>query len=336
MNIRPHIGISLLISLALAVPLLAVAIHGAHWRTLQMTARRGDPALLVLASLVLTASFLLRAARWCILLRTKTTITLATSFWGTAIGYLGNGVLPGRAGEVVRSVLVARCAATPVGYVFATALVERITDACSLAILGLTIPLTLAGTPAWTPTAAKTVLLLSAGCLAVFWSLDWLRRQVAVLFSPLRRLPPRLQAIGMDFVQGMLALKRSRRITFFIFLTAAIWLNDGIFAVVVAHTLHLALAMPQALLLLVALGLGSAAPSTPGYIGIYQFVAVEVLTPFSFSRDQALAYILVFQGVTYAVVIVWGLIGLWQLRRAWRLPEPREARGSSRTQPLCQ
>jgi glycosyltransferase 2 family protein len=66
--------------------------------------------------------------------------------------------------------------------------------------------------------------------------------------------------------------------------------------------------------LIAALGLSSAAPSTPGYVGIYQFVAVTVLAPFGFARDEALAFILATQAVNvYAVVIVWGTLGLWSL-----------------------
>jgi hypothetical protein len=42
-------------------------------------------------------------------------------------------------------------------------------------------------------------------------------------------------------------------------------------------------------------GLGSALPSTPGYVGIYQFAAVSALTPFGFSRADAIAYVLVAQ-----------------------------------------
>ena len=69
-------------------------------------------------------------------------------------------------------------------------------------------------------------------------------------------------------------------------------------------------------MLLTALGLGSALPSTPGYLGVYQFAAVTVLTPFGFSRDAALAYILVAQALGYAVVLALGLPGLYRLRRS--------------------
>ena len=55
-------------------------------------------------------------------------------------------------------------------------------------------------------------------------------------------------------------------------------------------------------------------PSTPRYIGVYQFAAVTVLMPFGISRDEAVAYILVAQAVAYAVVLVFGLPGLYQFR----------------------
>jgi hypothetical protein len=67
--------------------------------------------------------------------------------------------------------------------------------------------------------------------------------------------------------------------------------------------------------LITGLGLGSALPSTPGYVGIYQFVAVSVLVPFGFSRTDAIAYILLAQALQYVIITALGLIGFWQYRR---------------------
>ena len=64
-----------------------------------------------------------------------------------------------------------------------------------------------------------------------------------------------------------------------------------------------------------ALGLGSALPSTPGYVGVYQFVAVTVLTPFGFTRTDAIAYILVAQALMYVVIGFWGSVGFTRYRR---------------------
>jgi glycosyltransferase 2 family protein len=108
-------------------------------------------------------------------------------------------------------------------------------------------------------------------------------------------------------------------LTRFVLLTAVIWGIDACNAVLVARALGMSLTLPAALLLLTGLGLGSALPSTPGYIGIYQFVAVTVLAPFHFSRADALAYVLVLQALGYVVIAFWGLVGLWEYRKA-KLP----------------
>jgi uncharacterized membrane protein YbhN (UPF0104 family) len=95
-----------------------------------------------------------------------------------------------------------------------------------------------------------------------------------------------------------------------------IWLMDSLVAISVAWALNLGLTLPKALLLLAALGLSSAAPSTPGYLGIYQFVATTILIPLGFSRGEALAFIITFQATIYSAVIVWGSTGFWRLGKA--------------------
>jgi len=77
----------------------------------------------------------------------------------------------------------------------------------------------------------------------------------------------------------------------------------------------LTLTFPVAVLLLTGLALGSSLPSTPGYVGIYQFVAVTVLPPFGIAKDEALAFIVVSQAVGYLVVLAFGGFGFYRLRR---------------------
>ena len=117
------------------------------------------------------------------------------------------------------------------------------------------------------------------------------------------------------FLVGMRCLQNGRRLLTFILLTAVSWLVDAVITTIGVRIISQTLNLGQALILLSALGLSSAVPSTPGYVGVYQFVAVTVLVPFGFSRSDALAYILISQILGYLVVSFWGLLRLWQLNK---------------------
>ena len=93
-----------------------------------------------------------------------------------------------------------------------------------------------------------------------------------------------------------------------------IWTNDALATIVIARAIGLHIDPPLACLLLAGLGLASALPSTPGYVGIYQFVAVSVLVPFGVSRTQAIGFILLMQALQYLVVGLWGAFGFWKFR----------------------
>jgi hypothetical protein len=99
-------------------------------------------------------------------------------------------------------------------------------------------------------------------------------------------------------------------------LTLLIWFLDAVGTILTGSALGLAIPLSVAFLLIAGLGLSSALPSTPGYIGIYQFVAVTVLTPFAFTRTDAIAYILVAQALGYVVIGFWGGLSLLRYRQS--------------------
>ena len=113
---------------------------------------------------------------------------------------------------------------------------------------------------------------------------------------------------------GLRAFHDWGRLARFVLLTVLIWILDGFGVITGARALGLSISFPVALLLLAGLGLGSALPSTPGYIGIYQFAAKTVLMPFGISQDGALAYILVMQALGYVIVVAFGLPGLYRFQ----------------------
>lgn len=305
------------IAFLLAALLLYLALRGADWGEMVATVRQGNANYLPIVCIIFSASLFLRGIRWRVLLSAERNIAPLTVFWATAVGYLGNLFLPARAGELIRSVFIGRVARVSKSLVFATALSERVIDAVALVAFGLIAAVTLHDLPDWLTAAIRVMgvagLIGIAGLVAV-------SRLERLVENGLRRLPlpgslaARLSGMSGQFLLGMRSFQDRSRAVNFVMLTIVIWLVDGVGTVVAATMLNLPpLNLLQALLLLVGLGLSSAIPSTPGYVGVYQFVAVTILPLFAFSQSQALTYIVVVQAMTYLVVIVWGLLGLWRL-----------------------
>jgi uncharacterized protein (TIRG00374 family) len=310
---------SLVVALLLAAVLLYFAFRGVDWSELLGTLGRARPGYLALVFCAFSTSMALRSLRWRILLGAERWLPPLTVFWGTAVGYLGILFLPARAGELIRSGMIARQSGLGVGYVLATALTERVLDAVALVLILAGVLATLGQVAEWLVVVARAgavVAVLGLAGLLVLPSFEgtavWIVRRLPL---PPRRLE-QLTGLLTQFLLGLRPIRSPTRALSFFGLTALIWLIDAIAVTTCAGALGLALGLPPALLTLSAIGLASAVPSTPGMVGIYQFVGVTVVTEFGLSRAEALALVLTVQGMLYLMVIPWGLLGLWRLSAA--------------------
>jgi uncharacterized protein (TIRG00374 family) len=315
-NRRPPL-IYWLVSLALAGVLLYLSLRGIDWTEVWTVIRGADARVVAFAAGIYSLNLYLRAMRWRILLQAEAPVDRADAFWATATGYLGNTVLPARAGEAVRTLMISARTGMSRAYVLTTALSERVADAIVLITISSTVLLTLPEQPGWLAGAARpfTVLGLTGVAIIAFVPLF-----EAFWFRLLDRLPlPEKVRSGAGHLlkqglQGIRSFHDRSRLARFIAMTGIIWFLDGALTVVGAHSIGMEIALPIAFLLVAGLGLGSALPSTPGYVGIYQFVAVSILTPFGHSRNNAIAYILLFQALSTVIIGFWGLIGLTRQR----------------------
>jgi hypothetical protein len=312
------------VAVGLAALLLYLALRNVEWSRVWTLIAGARMPYLALSCALAVLSYFLRSLRWRVLLNAEGRLGVATVFWATMAGYLGNNLLPARAGELVRSLMISARSGLSKTYVLTTALTERLVDAIVLVAVGSTVLATLQKGPAWLVEASRGAVAVAAAGLAALLLLPKLRPLLEKLVSTVP-LPPsaraRLLGIIEQLILGVQTLHHPVRLASFASLTACIWLLDAAGSVIVAHALGLALSFPVALLLLAGLGLGSALPSTPGYIGIYQFVAVTVLAPFGFSRSDALAYILVGQFFNYLVVGSLGAVAAIQARRLFAAVE---------------
>lgn len=304
---------SVAIAVVLAAALLYYSLRGIEWRQVGRIVTHADASLLALCALLATASLFLRGWRWRVLLNAEGTVSLPAAFWATAAGQFGNNFLPARAGELVRTVMISSRCGLDRAYVLATALSERVADAIILVVITALVLLTLPSPPGWLAGAARPFGLLGlAGALAI----AILPLLGSFASRVIDRLPlpwalrARVAAAVGQGLRGIAAFHSVQRLSGFIGLAVAIWVLDALGTVIAGAALGFHIPISVAFLLITGLSVGTALPSTPGYVGIYQFVAVTVLTPFGFSRTDAIAFILVAQALMYVVIGFWGSLGL--------------------------
>lgn len=298
--------------------LLYLSIRGVEWARVWRTIASAQWRYIAGAAGFIMFSFFMRALRWRILLNAEARFSVATVFWANSAGYLGNSFLPARAGELIRSLLISSRSTLSKTYVLTTALGERLMDAIALVLWSSLALMGVNPKPHWMGDVSRTMAILAgAGAVAVMV----LPHTGGLLENVVRRvpLPARVRGILLGLaeqvLEGLRAFHDWGRFAGFVGLTVVIWMSDSCATIAGARALGIGLSFRVAMLLLAGLGLSSALPSTPGYVGIYQFVAVTVLTPFGVSRDGALAYILVAQALAYAVVLLFGLPALYKMQR---------------------
>jgi uncharacterized protein (TIRG00374 family) len=320
---------------ALAAILLYYSLRGIQWGEVWRILTRASLLYVGFTSALVTIALFLRAMRWRVLLRAAGPVNIPSAFWATAAGYFGNNFLPARAGELVRTVMVSTRWSINSAFVLTTALSERICDALVLVIITSAVLLVLPQKPGWIEHAKVPFVIGGLGgvlCIAL------LPRLERTWHSVLKRIPlpdslrEKMREVLEHILLGIGTFHNAKRLTAFVGLTGVIWCCDSLGTVVGMRSLGLTISFPLAFLLIAGLGLGSAMPSTPGYVGIYQFVAVSVLTPFGFTKVNAIAYILLVQAVQYVVITFWGTLGLTWQRRSGSKPTPAAVLESSKDQ----
>jgi len=250
-----------------------------------------------------------RAVRWATVAGAFSSMG---SYWNaTVIGYLGNTLYPGRAGEVLRIAALRKALQLPPGELVATAFMDRLADILALGLI--TVYVSIHTTAIASDTLHRVVTLLIglpvAGLIVLLVLGERLKHRVERLCAGLpghwkARLPRwyaqalnafaslRVRHRWMGAAALTLCAFSIDYMVLWMFLQAFAWQIPAFAAVTVG----------------VLLGLGSLLPAAPGYLGIYQVACVLGLAPYGIGESSALAYSVVSQGATVLMIGVLGLV----------------------------
>jgi len=310
-------SVQILISLLISAAALWFSVHGVElgsfWTDLA-NARVGWLApMCVLAALALW----FRALRWRVLLQGVGPLGDSSVFYATCIGFMGNMVLPLRAGEAIKPLVIARDGRISMPAALASVAIERLLD---MVMLGLFAGVTLMLVPTddFLRTAAQTLVVVVGLAIVVLFAVirfsDWVERQTLRIADRLPRFLGHFVREGASgFLRGVHALRDPRTLLKVFAYSALVWLTAvfGFIAGALALEIDAPL-IPLGFATTVIVAAAVSVPSAPGFIGVFWAGAEIALGLFGVSKSIGFTFG-VLNWLVQMVVII-GL-GMWSLSR---------------------
>jgi uncharacterized membrane protein YbhN (UPF0104 family) len=270
----------------------------------EIAALAGAIALYALATVV-------RSERWQrLLVDERATPERADTYALTCVGYAGNNILPARAGDAIRVVLMAPRARTSKRTVIGTLLAERLLDIAVLVVLFVVVGYGLLGEVGGDSVEIIALVLAGVG--------------LAVLFGYLAvRRNERMLAFVAPMASATLGLRRAHHGMLLLGLTLVIWAIEAGVWMSAGAAVGFGMDPIEGLYIVALASVFSLIPSGPAYAGTQDAAAILGIKALGGTGAQAVAYIVMLRFIIVVPITIVGLAllaarygGLGRLRAA--------------------
>ena len=268
----------------------------AVWRAL----KEADAAYVALAVVAFGVVYGFQSARWRRVAATPG-VRLTRFYEMTVSGIAVNNVLPGRIGDFLRARWLGVAARIPAGRAFGSVIIDR---ACDLAVL---VAMLVVGIGA--VASAEWLLRLAAGGILILGGVGLglvLARISGRSRERGRRRRGLLRRLVRDTVETLAEPVGRRRAATWLGLSLLAWGTWSVAALLIARSLGIELTLPEAVFVSAVLNLGSAIPSSPGFVGTYEWLGVASLGLIGIDTEAALAFTILLHAAWYVPTTVAG------------------------------
>ena len=311
-------GIRASIGIGISAIFLYLAFRGQDFREIGAALRETSIWWVIPALVLYFAGVYLRATRWRILLRSVApTATTNQLFPIVVIGFMANNILPLRAGEIVRSVVIGREFGVRKTSALATIAVERIFD--GITMLGfLAFSMIFVSLTSELQSLAILSFIIFAGLLLALVLLtfggDVVTRLLQLVLGPLPdRVGTRVEQMAESFLSGLGVLKSRRDLAKVVVTSIGAWLLEAsmYYLLAIGFGAQVRDVMNGAVTLLTTgvANLSTLIPGAPGYIGQFEYgVKLVVNGAFIIPEHNALAYAILVHAALYFPITILGLV----------------------------
>jgi len=275
---------------------------------------------LALGGVGILCFLVLRAVRWQFMLGSG--VAWKQVFYVQNIGYMLTSLLPLRAGDVARAVLIGQAPAVSVSRGFSTMVVERVLDMLLIVTL---LPFTLAEVetlPAWLRVGARASGVASIVAILVLIAAAnqraLARRISASTFGRIRFLngDKWVQRID-DLLAGLSSLTRLKDGLILIGLTILVWVPIVAAYFTVLRAVFLQPTWTVAAFVVCAAAFSVAAPSTPAQAGPFHAGVFAALQVAGQPAAESAGFAVLYHAVNLLLMVLMGAIGFMATGSEW-------------------
>lgn len=302
-----------IISIIISAIFLFLSLKGIDAHHLTISLKDANFYWIGLAFLLQFFGIILRGIRWGIQLKANSFKKYWVICECAIAGTMVNLILPARSGDLARVGLAKRYLNYPTSFLGATVFFELMIDTVVAANLSLIYSQSINKLPQWIVSTAECIdiIIVSLLILLIF------ARKLTILYI-WNLLPNKikflLDGVLKNIKKGIISLASIKQLIAYSISSFFILLADTLLLL----SIMIATGLPTDFLvsfeLSVALALSRLAPSTPGYIGIYQFVILAMLKPLGVENSTALTISIYLQLIALISSLLLGLLCLNTLK----------------------
>ena len=301
---------------------LILALRNINYLETADALRKVKVLILCLAVGSYILSILAKAARWQLLLAVHKAPSFGRAISIYSIGQMVNAFFPAHLGEYARANLMGEAESDSKVFVLGTVAVEKIADLLFL-LISITLLLSQMILPNWLVSPARGSALVMLILVPIFVLLAGQRNLVlrlaewAIHFVPVRWRGWLLRQV-QNGLSSLDSVRRPGMLAGLIVLSFIVCFLSALTNYLVFLALGLPLSPITALLLLVVLQVGTEIPSSPGGIGVFQYLIILTLSFFAVDKNVALGYSVLLYLVIYLPIAIIGVYCLWREKITWK------------------
>jgi len=315
-------ALKIVAAVALTLVLLFFFGRSVDWRDVPAQIADVSVPLFLLAIPLYLLNYVTRALRWQVLVaREKIDVRFRNLVKANIVGFTVNFLFPGRVGELVKPLYLARKEGLKPGFAVGTVVVERLFDMTTMCLmLGLFMvsrPLFAGSWPIGAEAGERLTVLgvlgiaIAAAIMAVILLLYFFReRALRVVAFVLKPLPEKARAAVLsllrEFIEGLRFFRTGRQLILYAVLSLIVWLGIVLFYWVFFFAYHVSLPYFLVIPYVFLTAVGASIP-TPGMVGgFHYFSKLGMVLLLRLDPARAAGLTVVFHAIQIAVTCALG------------------------------